>query len=588
MNSGARLAAEPDGLEELLGSLQADVRDRRSLAAQADVVLTLGGRVPVERGRRGLTPHQRALLAAVGDDVRADDGSCDADDAGGTLYELGATRFGRIVLGSVPAGPSGCIRFGTFRVPASHRTAICARAEVVARDEDLLPAVDAWFAATSDADVAAAVRGIATALDRTDPVLIFVGDRSFGCGPEFERARDEHPSPWVAPASAGAFLALAKRPADAWHPTERILVHALHHLLRAGFRGEELNGVQATPAAVHAVLDAFGSEMARAGGAGDRPPDWPEQLDAKADAVARLRAGVVGRGMLFRVVDGLTLHKSQHVLDRPPAALAPQELPPPVQSILRRAGLEVGADRDLDAIARAFVARALGAARGGPDARSDALHPVEELLLALAAGAADALRADIAMTRCVRDLGALAGILAADRGEVAMGWPTSEFFCAVAADRRLAHASRGPAVPLARALRAISTRMCFNSWHYLPGYFDPARIPPGRHMYVPPRMPDLSSWSDFRHAGHRAARVRYAIRAPGPVRVHGQQLDGLYDLRLMRCAGEPFGLDDLRLAVAYARVLGAVYQALADHAVTTGAAFRVTAFTDAWYDAAHA
>src|SRR5204863_2203184 len=162
------------------------------------------------------------------------------------------------------------------------------------------------------------------------------------------------------------------------------------------------------------------------------------------------------------------------------------------------------------------------------------VHPIEEMLLAVVGAAVRELHSDIGMTRCLRDLGQLVRVHDSDCCEDAMGWPQSEYFCAVTTSEELRARMADRPSALAAILKAISARMRYNGWHYMPGHFDLRRKPSDRHFYTPPSMSDMAAWSDQHHRGHVAAGVRYSIRSPGPLRYRDKVYAGFYDLRLMR------------------------------------------------------
>src|SRR5207302_84405 len=112
------------------------------------------------------------------------------------------------------------------------------------------------------------------------------------------------------------------------------------------------------------------------------------------------------------------------------------------------------------------------------------------------------------------------------------------FFCCVLPNPRLLTQLTSDA--LSKMLYRVAARMQFNRWHFLAGNFERASVPISRHYFYPPLVPDLTIWSDQRHAGHALAGVRYAVRVPGPpmdrqpLIVGGNSYRGFYDIRLVR------------------------------------------------------
>ena len=127
--------------------------------------------------------------------------------------------------------------------------------------------------------------------------------------------------------------------------------------------------------------------------------------------------------------------------------------------------------------------------------------------------------------------------------------------------------------------------MEYNSWHYTPGHFSKSRVPSDRHFYLPPGMPDFARWSNQHHSGHVLSNVMYSIRSPGSLTCKGRVLPGVFDLRLMRQEGEPYGVRELVGAIAFTRLMGLFHQALYDYVEARECAFRFQSFTKAWFQA---
>jgi hypothetical protein len=131
---------------------------------------------------------------------------------------------------------------------------------------------------------------------------------------------------------------------------------------------------------------------------------------------------------------------------------------------------------------------------------------------------------------------------------------------------------------MAKALSAYSARMRYNTWHYLPDSMSWTKETPGRDdWFFAPMMPDITNWSDQHHTGHVHFGVRHALRLPLGIVLEGRFRPGLYDLRLMRAAGDPFELDHLRAALAVGRVQSAVHQAAAERDLD------IDDFDNTWY-----
>lgn len=568
------LSSEPNDLVALIEAQRGPFEQEPDLAAQALRLLTFGGRLPVPLAEASLTPYQRRLLATVGMRVRA----TPAGMAAGSSHALGMTAYGRVVLARVTDLEPHDLVFGGFDVPEGVETRMRREAdddpETAAEDRHAAR----WQEEAGPEGTRQALERVRTALDQTDPMLLYVGEWTYGTARSLGAAP---PAPEQRATSAVRDLSHLPEP-EGWDAGDRRLVAGLALLLAGGFRGEEFNGLQLGPAAVERYFDECARAWTSLAGA-DAATPYPATAMGKAAWLARRRAALAPHWVLHRNVNGLTLHKGVGLFPRCDVRpLSPRALPPRVEACIRRAGLDPEAAPSLAALTCDYV-RAILAPGHAPG--PGGLNGFEGLIRAAVESLVEETSSDFGMARGLRDLHAFVMALREDRCEEIMSWGTSHYFCAVVPGAQLRSGDRGPAVPVGRALKAISARMTFNGWHYVPGHFDPARKPPGRHQYVPPRLPDLAQWSDQRHTGHRAVRVRYSIRAPGPVTCLGKVFPGFHDVRLMRCAGEPYGLAELQRALAHLELLQHATQALLDHVAAGGPPLRVGAFTDAWYDA---
>ncbi|HET9140050.1 hypothetical protein [Actinophytocola sp.] len=374
--------------------------------------------------------------------------------------------------------------------------------------------------------------------------------------------------------------ALAGTPVADWTPEDACFVVCLSVLLRSGppVRAEEFNGVQLDPV----TLEEFLLERISTYGAtpppkraGEPTAPWLARL---AEVCAARRAGLVRRGATFyRSINGLSLHKQEHLMS-PPVRLG--DVPAEVLALLaERTGAELTAGSDVRDFARvcaAFGSRVLGqpAPKGFRSAYEAFLH---ELLVAVA----EATGSDVAMGRGPRSLESLREDAGRDTDPLRLG--TSDFYCCVVAAGRFVERFRDDPAGLSTALSAYSARMRFNTWHYLPHSLDVHDREPGRDdWFFAPTMPDITEWSDQHHTGHVRFGVRYAIRIPVGIFWDGAYRPGLYDLRLLRTAGPPFTIADLRTAIALGKLLGVLHEAMAGHDP------HVDDFDNTWYREFHA
>ncbi len=551
------------GFRALLDELEAAARHGEPLHDAVARVLTLGGRQPFDEGALGLTHWQREALAVAGslplDASRAEAG-------GGETWLVGVHDHGRVVFGT--AMPATAHRlFGTVHVDAETAAEVRRRAAGrQAAEADLDRQVEAWLASIDEAEAGRTLAEVRFAIDHVDPVLLYVRDSTFtnlSNGNNLLHPQKHDPRQYV-------FDAMAAMPRQEWGRDERTLVACFHWALRAGGRGEEFNGRQLTPATLAAELRA--RIAATAAVLGEAAADSPSL--AELASIARgLRERVQQTHFAWRRINGLTFRKAIEWHPRRGAKARMEDVP--------RALADAAASQGVDATAFASVDAFLGAwTNAAIDAQGrEGLYAIFETITR---SAIEELRSDIGMTRGIRDFGAWERAMDANDVATASAWPTSEYYCAVFPSAATFARFESDRPTLLRILNAISRRMEYNSWHYMPGHFDPAVVPPGRHFFFPPRMSDITVWGDMHHPGHVLARVRYSIRAPAPVVYGDRKFYGMTDLRLMRMSGAPYTVAELMRARTYAAYLRGAAQALAAR-VAAGERLVISAFRAEWF-----
>ncbi|PDO09261.1 MAG: hypothetical protein BLM47_13600 [Candidatus Reconcilbacillus cellulovorans] len=390
--------------------------------------------------------------------------------------------------------------------------------------------------------------------------------------------------------SRGAlFSRLAKTPLSGWTRRETWFVYSLYYLLKSGppARGEEFNGCQLNPAALREFFLRKFAEY------GDGSPEVAAEAEAfyaadipeQAEMLRRFRARVADRRLFFRDINGLNLLKKEVSMPKNAVCVDNSDaLPGELRRCLSaRCGLDVANFGEFHTAVREWISRSV--ARHRPDTEDDGvLRPLEELVYAIVRTAVLDLDSDIGMSRSIRDYAAFVRAVRDGRFRDLCALKQTDYFCCVVPSPNIARAMQDRSETLAGVLKAIAMRMQYNSWHYLPGNFPAETVPPDRHFYFPPEMPDMAEWSDQHHKGHILASVRYSIRSPHHVSLDGKKFLAFFDLRLMRQSGRPYTTAELMEAIRYTRALYAVYQTLLDEAAAGALPFRFEAFTKEWYD----
>ncbi len=412
-------------------------------------------------------------------------------------------------------------------------------------------------------------------VERVETVFVYIGRTIF--------SRSDSGSSTLI--KGGLLPALRDRPLAEWTAEERLFVAAAHLLFRTGraVRFEEFNGRQLSATGLREVLLRLCSGYRRAlGEPADAGLATMSLADLAATAGDLVAAVDNSRLVRYRRVNGLTYAKHEFLLpwDSPDRSLP--AVPPVLAALAER---HLGRPPAADADARELVAELAG--RAVEIAVLDAdTTAMEETLNAIVLGAAVATGGDYAMSSGIRDLSRLA-VPQNYPGEI-FELRKPDFFCCVVPSPELAQET--PAPELFEILWQVAQRMMYNRWHFIPGNFDRQQIPQQRHYFFPPLVPDIGEWGDLRHGGHTTARVRFTLRAPGAAMwlpafaPDGAAYRGCYDIRVVRMAGEPFTLADLRTASRYSELVDVFWREVAGRAKAGGFPPPVLTSYDAqWY-----
>ncbi|NBM20939.1 hypothetical protein [Streptomyces sp. GC420] len=593
---------EPDaGFPGLLKRVWRRAAEAADLPSSLDVLLTLDGHVPGDVQLRALDCAQQAALTALcgltwHDPDPADGPAAEAaatraeepaDRAPGPsgapafLGEIGLAANGRIAVripGGRPLDPRDLIG-GVRRVPWTP-TALAAYRQELARTAERLArsAADcrAWLAAQGPGGRDALLAQAGEAALRTAPFVLYQEDK------QYTNFRDHNTltgkTLWPGHPDC-ALNALRQLPLDLWSDHDTQLVVCLTLLIRSGGFGriEEANGTQLTVDHVAHTLERVRRGYNAVPGGEPVPAAASRRVADLHDLATALheRRRAVGRStQLYREIHGALMHKAERVAAAPGAAARARQDAvverlrtklPPAGATLAELGRAVAA-------APGWLAEPHGAFGTG----------LESLVHETVAATAEAFDADFAMSRGMRSLPALVRALRARDWAEICDWDITHFFCCVVPLPRAADHFGGSPAALADAAWAMSSRMQYNSWHFVAGNLPPVPEVAARDHFVPPTVPDIAFHSDQHHHGHVHNNVRFSIRSPQPVQVGGRRFDGFMDLRLLRCAGDPFGEQDLLAAQQVSAFIARATE-LAAQLVTAGKELEVTAFDSGWH-----
>ncbi|MEU3098348.1 hypothetical protein ABZ690_27220 [Streptomyces sp. NPDC006967] len=497
------------------------------------------------------------------------------------LGEIGLTTSGRIALrapGARPLDPRDLVG-GVRRVPYDRAALAVYRREldrVRARGAARAADCRAWLAEQGPEGRRALLAQAREAAVRTAPFVLYQEDT------QYTNFRDRNTltgkTLWPGHPDC-ALSALESLPLELWSDQDAQLVVCLTLLIRsAGFgRVEEANGTQLTVDHIAYTLERVRRAYAAVPGVEPVPAAASHRV-ADLDRLAadlRERRREVGRhAQLYREIHGALMHKVERVAAAPgPAALARQgAVAERLRARLPLAGAtldELGQDL---AAAPGWLAEPHGAFGSG----------LESLVYETVAATADVFGADFAMSRGMRSLPGLVRALRGENWAAICDWDITHFFCCVVPRPEAAAHFGGSRAALADAAWAMSSRMQYNSWHFVAGNLPREPEVLARDHFVPPVIPDVAHFSDQHHHGHVNNNVRFSLRSPQSVEVDGRRFDGFMDLRLLRCAGDPFDEQDL-LAADRVSAFIARATSLAARLVAAGTGLEVTAFDSGWH-----
>ena len=594
LGSAAGAAAAPDylvpgdaGFPGLLDRTWQQAVSAPDLATAADILLTLGGHVPAHIQLRAMRiADECAVKVLCGRTWRGGDegapGLGVAQDRPEFLGELGLTVSGRVVLrvpGDGPLPGEEELVGGVLRVPWPAGALRAYQAELGrlrARLAESVADCRQWLAAATPGERRDMLENLMEAARRTAPFVLYHEGRQYTNFRDRNTLIGKTLWPGHPDCALSSLLAL---PLDLWPDSDVVMVVSLALLVRsAGFaRIEEANGTQLTIDHVAYLLEQTRRSYESVPGGQRVAPASSSRVAVLADLAGALgarRREVTQAAQLYREIHGPLMHKIERVapatadaMRRREAALCAQltERLPVAGGTLRELGASVTASPS-------WLAEPQGEFATG----------LESLLYETVRASTTVFECDMAMSRGIRSLTALVRALRAEEWPQIAQWELPHFYCCVVPSAQAERHFGGSPSWLADTAWAISSRMQYNSWHFLVGNLPKVPAVAARDYFVPPVIPDIAYYSDQHHHGHVAAKVRFSIRSPQPVEVLGRTFNGFIDLRLLRCAGPPFDEQDM-LAAHRASAFIATAVGAAAALVGEGAAIDITSFDSRWH-----
>ena len=581
--------AEPDaGFPGLLKRAWQRALDAGDLRSAVQALLTLDGYVPADVQLRALSTSDEAALKALCGLSWRDDSPFGAADAAGDsdeepvfLGEIALSTSGRIVLRVPSQGPLGerSLVGGVIRVPWTRATLRAYQQEMnqaAARLARSVADCRAWLDAQGAEGRDALLEQAKEAALRTAPFVLYQEQK------QYTNFRDHNTltgkTLWPGHPDC-ALSSLQGLPLDLWSDSDVQLIVCLTLLIHsAGFgRVEEANSTQLTVDHVAYMLERVREGYNSLPG-GEKIPaaasNTVAALDELALALRARRQQPAANAHLYREIHGALMHKIERVAPAFGAAARARE-DAMVERLRERLPLAGATLEELGlhaAASPAWLARPHGEFGTG----------LESLVYEAVAASAEAFEADFAMSRGMRSLPDLITALREERWAELVEWDITNFFCCVVPQPSARRHFGDSVAALADTAWAMSSRMQYNSWHFVPGNVPRTPEVIARDHFVPPTIPDVAFYSDQHHHGHVNNKVRFSIRSPQAVEVDGRRFNGFMDLRLLRCDGTPFNEQDLlaahRVSAFIARATSLTAAMAAD-----GERIEVTSFDSPWH-----
>ncbi|MFJ4717356.1 hypothetical protein [Streptomyces sp. NPDC088785] len=594
--------AEPDaGFPGLLQRVWQRATATDDLRSTLHILLTLDGHVPADVQLRALGLRDEAALAALsgltwrtttpaaGAGTAADTAAAaDADTAAAAADdeivfegEIALSTSGRILLRVPSQEPlaahdvvAGVLRVSWTRTVLERYRAALERSG--ARLAQSAAECRAWLAEQGPQGRDALLEQAKEAALRTAPFVLYQDQRQYT---NF-RGHNTLTGKTLWPGHPDCTLStLQGLPLDLWSDHDVHLLVCLGLLIRsAGFgRVEEANGTQLTLDHVAHMLERVRGLYNEALPAAHAVPAATGPLASLmdlADALGAVRPRVGASVQLYREIHGALMHKIERVAKAPGDAARARE-----DAMVARLRERLGLDgTTLEELGRDVAASPHWLARPHREHGTG----LESLVHESVAACAEAFEADFAMSRGMRSLPDLITALREERWAELCDWDITRFFCCVVPGPTAGRHFADSAAAVADTAWAMSSRMQYNSWHFVAGNIP--RVPEviARDHFVPPTIPDVAFYSDQHHHGHVNNKVRFSIRSPQAVEVDGRRFNGFMDLRLLRCEGTPFDEQDLLAAHRVSAFIAAATGQAAALAAA-GEPLEVTAFDAAWH-----
>lgn len=344
---------------------------------------------------------------------------------------------------------------------------------------------------------------------------------------------------------------------DQWTDDDCVFVCFVDYLLSSGSqtRCEEFNAKQISLKNLNLFCDRKAHEYSSRGvlSSGYRT-NLP--LGAKVESINDGFQKLIARNLVYRNINGLSLQKNECYFDEN-YSTGSLFSPPKIKEILwSEFKLETDDVSSYRQSLTSYYTRKISSVGYNCAFR----NLMNKLLLTIN----DETHSDVALTRFFGNIGLLISLTREKQYQKIVDLNPRNFYSyAVPGSAML---KQIPDTLTTNILMAVTTRMLYNGWHYMPANFihDKGVDLSARDYYFSASMPDIANMDQYHHLGHTQSNVNATIRIPGSLLIENREYKSITDLRLMRRQNKPYATQDLQQAINMFELIRLAQQTLID------------------------
>ncbi len=572
------------GFESLLVEITNKAKKTKFFLEAFKLVLTLDNRIPIKMALNSLTIKQRELYILLENNENGYILRPEFDDKS-RFIAFGIKKIGRIIIQdpSKRFDPGDTI-IGYIRVPEDiyiNWTTLYLQSQKI--EESFNQEAYSFISNQPQEKTNEMLDFIYKNIYHIDPIIIYVNEQILStfyfASNLYKDRRNSHLNLTNIEGSTYLLEKLYSLSVSEWSHEEMVFVYCAYWLLKTNnpSRIEEFNGCQLSVKRVHIFLNKkINLYSQKLNLKADQ--QYKSTIPDKIETLQSLDIKILSNFQKYRIMNGINLNKKELLM--PKISHDKSNFPIQLNGFFKdNYGMDIenydnSYDFFYDWLSTQFLLN-----------ESDKeLTPVEEVLRHFCLEAVEQLNADIAMTRGVRNFKSLIELTNNESYNEICKWSPSDYYCCVTPSKRLQEELKGKESIISNISKAVSRRMQYNCWHFIPGNLPIEQVPANRHFFFPPQFPDIAEWSDQHHLGHVNSSVRFSIRSPESLRIGNFNYNGMIDLRVMRKSGSTFTISDLIYLTELTRHLKDFWQAIIDFIIERNLEIKVRSFDKKYYE----